>query len=109
MSIEFSAVLIVGIPGSEIVNRTDTASFIGGKEIEESPSEYIMEAGLEFAHCEFTEEDVYGRVVGITGFETPWTDIDVAEIETAKVEVKEIFRTLRVDAEPRLLLVLQAV
>jgi hypothetical protein len=109
MSIEFTAVLIVGVPSSEIVTRTDVGCFIGSKEIGEIPTEYIMEAGLEFARCDSTEEDVYGKVVGITDSETPCANVDLAEAEAARIKVKEIFRTLRVDAEPRLLLVLQAV
>jgi hypothetical protein len=113
MSMEFSAVLIVGVTSSEIVSTTDTASSIGGKEIGEIPTEYIMEAGLEFARDAVTEEDVYGRIIEITGDqygpEAAYKRVDIAEVETAKVEVKEIFRALSVDAEPRLLLVLQAV
>jgi hypothetical protein len=113
MSITFSAVLIVGVPSSEIVSTTDTACFIGGKEIAEIPTIYMMEAGLEFARDAVTEEDVYGRIIEITGDqygpEAAYKRVDIAEIETARVEVKEILRKLRVDAEPRLLLVLQAV
>lgn len=128
MGVEYSAVLVVGLPQSKLVvekviprevpvfnRRTGVqegfesdpayAYFVGDVEVPDdmSPTEFLMEAGLEFTPCaEGTDEMFFGEVLSnvCEGAEVP--DLSVAAVNEAAARVTAIFEGFGIKEPPKL-------